>query len=133
MRGLFVTETSPETSTPTDDSQWDASGGFVSRVARIKRIEPVVSSFTINSDDKVIVSVDVYGRQDILDNGLADRSPGDRRPMFEWTSTGGGKFKEIRVKAEWRNSRPDDPEVMFVAPETGGRLILTAVLRDPAD
>ena len=133
VRGLFVTETSPETSTPTDDSQWDASGGFVSRVARIKRIEPVVSSFTINSDDKVIVSVDVYGRQDILDNGLADRSPEDRRPMFEWTSTGGGKFKEICVKIEWRNSGPDDPEMMFVAPETGGRLILTAVLRDPAD
>ena len=79
------------------------------------------------------MSVDVYGRQDILDNGLADRSPEDRRPMFEWMSTGGGKFKEIRVKAEWRNSGPDDPEVMFVAPETGGRLILTAVLRDPAD
>ena len=50
------------------------------------------------------MSVDVYGRQDILDNGLADRSPEDRRPMFEWMSTGGGKFKEIRVKAEWRNS-----------------------------
>ena len=75
-------------------------GRFVSRVARIKRIEPVVSSFTINSDDKIIVSVDVYGRQDILDNGLADRSPEDRRPMFEWTQTGGGKFKEIRVEAE---------------------------------
>ncbi len=40
--------------------------------ARIKRIEPTIKSVTVSGGDRVKLSVDIYGAQDIKSNGLAD-------------------------------------------------------------
>ena len=40
--------------------------------ARISRIEPTIGSVTVSGGDRVRLSVDIYGAQDIKANGLAD-------------------------------------------------------------
>ena len=40
--------------------------------ARISRIQPTINSVTVSGGDRVTLSVDIYGAQDIKANGLAD-------------------------------------------------------------
>ena len=56
-------------------------------LARVLRIEASISAITIRSGGQVRLDVNIYGRQDILDNSLADRV------TINWSDDGaGGSF-----------------------------------------
>ena len=118
---IFTTGLLPEGSTFT-------GGGGGSRGGRILRIEPGITSVTLSAGDTVLLSVDVWGRQEILDNGLADKHPRNGRPEFTWTSDGGGSLTEANIRSEWKNGLADDRVVDFTAPSHGGTMTLTASL-----
>ncbi len=99
--------------------------------ALILRIEPAVRSVVVNTRDEFILAVNVYGRQDILDNSLADKDPANRRPEFEWSSNRRGSFDEAVTRREWRNGLPDDRTVHFTAPDHAGRIIIDITLESP--
>lgn len=107
------------------------SGG--SSGGRILRIEPQISGVTVGPGDKVLLSVDVWGRQDILDNQLADKAPADGRPEFTWFTYRGGSFSEANIRAEWSNGVPDDRAVLFTAPSVPGTFTVEASIDDTAD
>ena len=97
--------------------------------ARILRIEPGIQNIVVSPGDRIRLDVNVYGRQGLLANDLADRAPTDGRPTFTWTSDRGGSFAEFGSNAAWRNSQADDRQVTFTAPETPGTVeIKTALL-----
>ena len=77
--------------------------------------------------------MEVWGRQGLLDNGLADKAPADGRPEIAWSSSGAGTFEEGRVRAEWRDGVANDRQVMFVASVEPGTVTVTASLVDSAD
>ena len=106
------------------------SGSGGGSIARILRIEPSIVSVRLGSGDEVLLSVEVWGRQGIADNGLADKDPSDGRPEFVWTSDGGGSFTEGRVKPEWSDGLANDREVLYVAPESSGTHTVTVSLAD---
>ena len=62
-------------------------GGGGSTSGRILRIEPGITAVTVSPGDRVLLSVEVWGRQDLLDNGLSDKDPADGRPVFNWGPT----------------------------------------------
>ena len=99
--------------------------------SRILRIEPTISSVTVSAGEQVSLSVDVYGRQNELDNGLADRD--DNRPEFTWSDDGAGSFAEADIPGSVRNSAADDREVMYTAPANAGRFEVTAELLGAGD
>ena len=83
--------------------------------------------------DRVLLSVEVWGRQDLLDNGLADKDPADGRPVFNWGSNRGGTFSEARIASEWRNGVADDRVVLFTAPDAPGSLMVETTLDEALD
>ena len=122
---IFSTPAAPEGVTVR---AFSGSGG--GSIARILRIEPSIVSVRLGSGDEVLLSVEVWGRQGIADNGLADKDPSDGRPEFVWTSDGGGSFTEGRVKPEWSDGLANDREVLYVAPESSGTHTVTVSLAD---
>ncbi len=103
------------------------------RAKRILRIEPSIRVVKMSTGDEVALSVEVWGRQNLLDNGLAEKAPSDGRPDFVWSSSGGGTFAEGRVHSEWRDGIANDRQVTFVAPDESGTMTVTASLLDSAD
>lgn len=99
--------------------------------ALILRIEPAVRSVVVNTGDELLLSVNVYGRQDILDNTLVDKDPADGRPEFEWSSNRRGSFNEAVARPGWSNGLPDDRTVRFTAPDHAGRTIIDIALESP--
>ena len=108
-------------------------GGGGGSIARIGRIEPSIRSVTMSAGDEVALSVEVWGRQGLPDNGLADKAPSDGRPVIVWTSSGDGTFEEGRIRSEWRDGVANDRQVAFVAPSEPGTVTVTASLEDSAD
>ena len=108
-------------------------GGGGGSIARIGRIEPSIRSVTMSAGDEVALSVEVWGRQGLLDNGLADKAPADGRPVIVWSSGGDGTFEEGRVRSDWRDGIANDRQVMFVASDEPGTVTVTASLVDSAD
>ena len=108
-------------------------GGGGGSVARIGRIEPSIRSVKMSAGDEVALSVEVWGRQGLLDNSLAEKAPSDGRPVIEWTSSGAGTFSEGRVRSEWRDGIANDRQVTFVAPSEPGTVTVTASLVDSAE
>ena len=96
--------------------------------ARILRIEPGIQNIVVSPGDRIRLDVNVYGRQGLLANDLADRAPVDGRPTFTWTSDRGGSFAEPSLNAAWRNAQADDRQVSFTAPETPGTVEIKAAL-----
>ncbi len=90
-----------------------SAGGY----GLISRIEPTIRSVTVSQGDELRLSFDVYGRQDILDNGLADGH------MFIWNDDGaGGAFEAA-----------DHPNtIIYTAPTAHGGYTLTATSPDGA-
>ncbi len=78
--------------------------------ALISRIESTIRSVTVSGGDPIILSVDVYGAQDIKDNDLADGI------SFLWSDDGGGNFdgngREITYTA------PDQPGTFTISVST---------------
>ena len=95
--------------------------------SRILRIEPSITSLTVSEGDTVRLSVDVYGRQGLFDNNLADRAPDEGRPAFTWRAQA-GSLSEADIRQQWRNGEADDREVVFTAPATAGQFAVTASL-----
>ena len=126
-RAVFTTGSVPEGSTFT------GGGGGGSRGGRISRIEPSIRAVTIGPGDVVVLSVQVWGRQNLLANDLADKAPGDGRPEFTWFSDAGGSFSESDIRADWRNGLADDREVRFTAPSDPGSFVIRASLDDTFD
>ena len=124
-RAVFTTGSVPEGSTFT--------GGGGSRGGRIMRIEPSITLVTVGPGDEVKLSVQVWGRQNLLANDLADKAPGDGRPEFTWFSDAGGSFSESDIRADWRNGLADDREVRFTAPSDPGSFVIRASLDDTFD
>ena len=87
----------------------------------------------MSAGDEVALSIEVWGRQGLLDNSLAEKAPSDGRPVIEWTSSGAGTFSEGRVRSEWRDDVANDRQVTFVAPSEPGTVTLTASLVDSAE
>ena len=108
-------------------------GGGGGSIARIGRIEPSIRSVKLSAGDVVVLSVEVWGRQGLPDNGLADKAPADGRPEIAWSSSGAGTFEEGRVRSEWRDGVANDRQVMFVASDEPGTVTVTASLVDSAD
>ena len=109
------------------------TGGGGGSIARILKIEPAISSIAVSPDDRVLLDVNVFGRQGLMDNGLADRDPSDGRPPFTWTSSGGGTFSEAGNRTEWRNNQADDRQVFFIAPSNAGTFKVTTALLGSGD
>ena len=114
-------------------STFTGGGGGGSRGGRISRIEPSIRAVTIGPGDLVRLSVQVWGRQNLLANDLADKAPGDGRPEFTWFSDAGGSFSESDIRADWRNGLADDREVRFTAPSDPGTFVIRASLDDAFD
>ena len=104
-------------------------------IARILRIEPGIRSVTLSAGYSVLLSVEVWGRQGIHDNGLADTAPSDGRPIIAWSSSGAGEFAEStsRAKPEWRDGQANDRQVEFIAPSDPGTYLITASVIDSAN
>ena len=126
VQTVFTTSDVPEGSTFT-------GGGGGSRGGKILRIEPSITSVTVKPGTEVTLSVQVWGRQNLLDNGLTDRAPSDGRPDFTWFSDAGGSFSESDIRADWRNGLADDREVRFTAPSNPGSFVIKASLDDAFD
>ena len=96
-----LTYTMPEP--PTPEPEVEKLGD---NLARVLRIEASISGITIGSGGQVRLDVNVYGRQDILDNSLADLV------TINWSDDGaGGSFSGSRGR-----------QVMYTAPERPGTL-----------
>ena len=91
--------------------------------ARILRIVPSITSLTLKAGDEVRLAVNVYGRQDILDNALADVGADGSKPTFEWSDGGNGSFSEAvtGVGTQYR-------EVVYTAPSRPGAYTVTVSL-----
>ena len=120
---IFKTPAAPEGVTIRAGA--GAGGGAFSKIIRI---EPSITSVTVGSGDEVLLSVEVYGRQEIHDNGLADKHPDDERPAFAWSSDGTGEFSESDIRPEWQNGIADDRVVRFTAPSHAGTFAVEASL-----
>ena len=83
--------------------------------AMILRIEPSIRSATVSARDRIRLSVDVYGRQNILDNRLADGIE------FEWDAGANGNF------------HGDGREVIYTAPDSPGRYTVMVSFANRSD
>ena len=101
---------------------------------RILRIESAIRGVHLRPGDPVRLSIQVYGRQDIRDDSLGDRSG----ITFEWdtidpNSDGPRNFGEIREAPTSNSQRPtngspDDRRVLHIAPPEPGRYRIRAAL-----
>ena len=105
-----------------------AGSGGGGSFSRILRIEPSIRAVTVGAGDEVMLSVEVYGRQEIHNNGLADKHQDDERPAFTWSSGGNGAFSEADIRPEWQNGIADDRVVRFTAPSSAGTFAVEASL-----
>ena len=121
----FPRSNSYRTAFRSGQASQDGFAGTTGSIARILRIEPSISSVSASPGDTVRLSVEVYGRQDIHDNGIADRAPAEGRPAFNWLATG-ISISEADIRSEWRNGIADDRTVIVTAPESPGTYEITA-------
>ena len=110
---------------------WHSGGG--GSLARILRIEPGITSVTTQPGSQVALWVDVFGRQGVADNALADRAPSSGRPIFMWLSGFQGSFSEADFNPEWQNGEPDDRQVIFNVPNAPGTYQIQAKLPSTGD
>ncbi len=99
--------------------------------ARILRIEPAISAVSVSSGDTIDLAVNIFGRQNILENELADPSPDEGGPAFVWQSSPAITFVETDVGADRLNGVADDREVRITAPDTPGTYDITVDFANP--
>ena len=103
---------------------------------RILRIEPSIDEVSLKGGDLVRLAVEVYGRQDLRDDSLGDRSD----VTFDWTleefgvQPGGtvGRLlgDESSNEDSSRTSTLDGRRVLYIAPDSPGRFRIKVSL-DP--
>ena len=97
----------PEVKGPTDEEE----PPLLLVQPRIYRIEPQIANIRLRVGDSVRLAVDIYGRQDILDNDLASRID-----TLVWAVNDDGGD----ISVETPNS------VVYTAPQQAGKHIVTA-------
>ena len=100
--------------------------------ATIMSIEPAVNTIKIWTGKYVVLSTNVYGVQNILDNRLADAvSPDD--VWFEWEEENSrNDFTESTNQTIRINNLPDDREVMYQVPSVPGNYRVSVNVPFPA-
>ncbi len=92
----------------------------------VYRVEPVITAVTLRAGEKVRLGVDVYGIQNILDNGLVDDVDAEQA-RFTWSDGGrAGSFSEFTTSETRQNSEPDDRQVVYEAPDSPGVYTVSA-------
>ena len=101
---------------------------------RILRIEPSISDVSLRGGDLVRLAVEVYGRQDLRDDSLGDRSD----VTFDWTleefgAQPGGTVGRLVGPESSNNDRTrtstlDGRRVLYIAPDSPGRFRITVSL-----
>ena len=101
---------------------------------RILRIEPSISNVSLKGGSVVRLAVEVYGRQDLRDDSLGDRSD----VTFDWTleefgaqpggTTGRLVGPESSNNDRSRISELDGRRVLYIAPDSPGRFRITVSL-----
>ncbi len=105
---------------PEEEENWKVESEHNWPRAIIMRIEPVVPVVRMWTGDNVVLSTNVYGLQNILDNNLADAMPPEK-VWFVWgEEERNGDFTEFTIQEIRKNGRSDDREVRFYAPDTPG-------------
>ena len=89
--------------------------GTTAALPAVNKIQPTIREISVQAGQKIRLSVEVYGRQDDLNNDLADD---DATVVFRWTepSGGGGTFA----------SPSSDRRVTYTAPSLPGTYTVTA-------
>ena len=95
------------------------------------RIEPAIRAVSVSSGDTIDLAVNIFGRQNILENELADPSPDEGGPVFVWQSSPAITFVETDVGADRLNGVADDREVRITAPDTPGTYDITVDFANP--
>ena len=92
----------------------------------ILRIEPAIQGIRVWTETDLVLSTNVYGMQDKLDNSLADRVSVDK-VRFDWEDTRrSGTISEATRHALRQNSTPDDREVRYTSPRIPGTYVVKA-------
>ena len=101
---------------------------------RILRIEPSISDVSLRGGSVVRLAVEVYGRQDLRDDSLGDRSD----VTFDWTleefgmQPGGTVGRLVGPEGSGndraRTSTLDGRRVLYIAPDSPGRFRITVSL-----
>ena len=101
---------------------------------RILRIEPSISDVSLRGGDLVRLAVEVYGRQDLRDDSLGDRTD----VTFDWTleefgvQPGGTVGRLVGPESSnndrARTSTLDGRRVLYIAPDSPGRFRITVSL-----
>ena len=116
----------PPTPTPVPDPEEGEPEGPIDEGARILRIEPAVKGIRVWTETDFVLSTNVYGMQDKLDNSLADRVSVDT-VRFDWEDTRrSGTISETTRHARRQNSTPDDREVSYTSPRIPGTYVVKA-------
>ena len=89
-----------------DSRESAATSPITGSPGEISRIEPVIRGVTLSAGDTVILSVDIYGLQDVKDNTLSG--------TFDWGSASDETGREIE----------------YIAPSSPGTYTITASLND---
>ena len=93
---------------------------------RILRIEPAVKGIRVWTETELVLSTNVYGVQDLLDNALADQVSADE-VRFDWEDTlRGGRISEEANYPLRQNSKPDDRKVRYTSPRIPGTYVVIA-------
>ncbi|MXX92332.1 MAG: hypothetical protein F4Y63_02615 [Chloroflexi bacterium] len=108
----------------------------ITEPVRILRIEPSISEVSLKGGSVVRLAVEVYGRQDLRDDSLGDRSD----VTFDWTleefgAQPGGTVGQLVGTESSRNDRTrtstlDGRRGLYIAPDSPGRFRITVSL-DP--
>ena len=108
----------------------------ITEPTRILRIEPSISDVSLKGGSVVRLAVEVYGRQDLRDDSLGDRSD----VTFDWTleefgAQPGGTAGRLVGTESSNNDRSristlDGRRVLYIAPDSPGRFRITVSL-DP--
>ena len=115
----------PPTPTPVPVEEQEP-GTPIDEGAMILRIEPAIQGIRVWTETDFVLSTNVYGMQDKLDNSLADRVGVDK-VRFDWEDTRrSGTISEATRHALRQNSTPDDRVVRYSAPRIPGTYIVKA-------
>ena len=94
----------------------------------VSELRPNVGSeIVVGGSDRIKLSIDAYGVQDILDNGLLDG-----KLKLDWSVSGNilGDFEEVLDEID-DDDIADEREVLFTAPDSPGRYTIEARLQSP--
>ena len=93
-----------------------SAGSSRLRIPEVHSIRPTVREVSIRAGDTIVLTVDIYNTQEVLDNSIPDKD--GSKLVFRWAEqgTGGGSFADPT----------DERRVTYTAPSSPGRYTITA-------